>query len=37
VTAQTEAVKALEKFPTPQTKKALTDIIENEACFYKVR
>jgi transcription initiation factor TFIID subunit 2 len=37
VTAQTEAVKALERFPTPQTRKALTDIIENETCFYKVR
>ena len=37
VTAQTEAVRALERFPTPQTRKALTDIIENESCFYKVR
>jgi len=37
ITAQAEAVVALEKFPTMQTKKALTDIIENESCFYKVR
>nr|CAG4635921.1 EOG090X00M6 [Eubosmina coregoni] len=37
VTAQTEAVKALERFATPATRLALTDIIENENCFYKVR
>ena len=37
VTAQTEAVRALERFPTVQTRKALTDIIENETCYYKVR
>ncbi len=37
VTAQTEAVRALERFPTTQTRKALTDIIENETCYYKVR
>ena len=37
VTAQAEAVVALEKFSTIQTKKALTDIIENETCLYKVR
>lgn len=37
VTAQIEAAKALEKTPSPQAKKALTDIIENEQCFYKVR
>lgn len=37
VTAQTEAALALEKFPTASSRKALTDIIENEECFYKVR
>ena len=37
LTAQSEAVVALEKFPTIQTRKALIDIVENEACFYKVR
>lgn len=37
VTAQMEAVKALERFPTPGTKKALVDMIEDEKCYYKVR
>ena len=37
VTAQTEAVYALERFPTPATRAALTHTIENENCFYKVR
>lgn len=37
VTAQSEAIKALERYPTPATRLALTDIIENENCFYKVR
>ena len=37
VTAQTEAVYALERFPTPATRAALTHIIENENCFYRVR
>nr|CAG4646022.1 EOG090X00M6 [Macrothrix elegans] len=37
VTAQIEAVRALERFATPATRLALTDIIENENCFYKVR
>merc|ERR1719391_839575 len=37
VTAQAEAAMALEKYPTPSTRKILTDIIENEKCFYKVR
>lgn len=32
-----EAVTALERFATPATRLALTDIIENENCFYKVR
>ena len=36
VTAQAEAALALEKYPTPSTRKILTDIIENEQCFYKV-
>lgn len=37
VTAQLEAIAALEKYPTPATRMALTDTIENEQCFYKVR
>ncbi|XP_055376719.1 transcription initiation factor TFIID subunit 2 [Condylostylus longicornis] len=37
VTAQLEAINALEKYPTPQTRLALTDSIENEQVFYKVR
>ena len=37
VTAQAEAALALEKYPTPSTRKILTDIIENEQCFYKVQ
>lgn len=37
VTAQTEAVYALERFPSPATRSALTDTIKNEQCFYKVR
>ena len=36
VTAQTEAVSALEAFPSKTTRKALSDIIKNEQCFYKV-
>lgn len=37
VTSQIEAIEALEKFPTPQTRLSLTDTIENEHCFYRVR
>ncbi|XP_073840548.1 TATA-box binding protein associated factor 2 isoform X2 [Musca autumnalis] len=37
VTAQFEAIKALEKYPTNATRSALTDAIENEQFFYKVR
>jgi len=37
VTAQIEAARALEKTPSPQARKALSDIIENEQCFFKVR
>lgn len=37
VTAQTEAILALERYPTPQTRLALTDTIESEQTFYKVR
>lgn len=37
VTAQLEAIVALERYPTPPTRLALTDTIENEQCFYKVR
>lgn len=37
VTAQMEAILALERYPTPATRLALTDTIENEHCYYKVR
>ncbi|XP_067013693.2 transcription initiation factor TFIID subunit 2 [Anabrus simplex] len=37
VTAQLEAIAALERYPTPATRLALTDTIENEQAFYKVR
>lgn len=37
VTAQLEAIAALQKYPTPATRMALTDTIENNNCFYKVR
>ncbi|XP_076462232.1 transcription initiation factor TFIID subunit 2-like [Babylonia areolata] len=37
VVAQREAIFALERFPTPATRLALTDTIENEHCFYRVR
>ncbi|XP_055702172.1 transcription initiation factor TFIID subunit 2 [Phlebotomus papatasi] len=37
VTAQLDAIRALEKYATPATRLALTDTIENEQCFYKVR
>lgn len=37
VTAQVEAIQALEKHATLATRVALTDTVENEHCFYKVR
>jgi transcription initiation factor TFIID subunit 2 len=37
VTAQMEAISALERYPTPATRLALTDTIENEQAYYKVR
>jgi len=37
VTAQTEAVYALERFPTAATRAALTHTIENEQAYFKVR
>jgi transcription initiation factor TFIID subunit 2 len=37
VTAQMEAISALERYPTPATRLALTDTIENEQSYYKVR
>ncbi|RWS10616.1 Transcription initiation factor TFIID subunit 2-like protein, partial [Dinothrombium tinctorium] len=37
ITAQIEAIQQLKKYPTPCTRKALTDTIENEQCFYRVR
>lgn len=37
VTAQMESILALEKHATMATRIALTDTIENDQCFYKVR
>uniref|UniRef100_A0A6I8RNR0 Transcription initiation factor TFIID subunit 2 n=1 Tax=Xenopus tropicalis TaxID=8364 RepID=A0A6I8RNR0_XENTR len=37
VVAQEEAILALETFPTPASRLALTDILEQEQCFYRVR
>lgn len=37
VTAQLQAIEALKKYATPSTRLALTDTIENNSCFYKVR
>uniref|UniRef100_A0A0A9Y392 Transcription initiation factor TFIID subunit 2 n=3 Tax=Lygus hesperus TaxID=30085 RepID=A0A0A9Y392_LYGHE len=37
VTAQFEAISALEKFSTPASRLALTDTIENESTYVKVR
>lgn len=37
VTAQLEAIVALQNHSTPATRLALTDTIENEHCYYKVR
>lgn len=37
VTAQLEAIVALQNHATPATRLALTDTIENEHCYYKVR
>lgn len=37
VTAQSEAIDALHAFPEPVTRKALTDTIENEQTYYKIR
>lgn len=37
VTAQLDAIAALEKHPTPATRSTLTEVIESENCFYEVR
>lgn len=37
VTAQCEAARALERFPSLASRKALIDMIEDEKCFYRVR
>ena len=37
VAAQLEAIRALEQYPTPASRLALTDILEHEQCFYHVR
>lgn len=37
VTAQLDAILALEKYSTSATRVALTDVIESENCFYEVR
>ncbi|KAH9489969.1 Transcription initiation factor TFIID subunit 2, partial [Bulinus truncatus] len=37
IVAQFEAIEALGRFPTPASRYALTDTIENEECYYRVR
>ena len=37
IVAQFEAIDALSKFPTLASRNALTDTIENEECYYRVR
>lgn len=37
VTAQLDALQVLTSYPTVATRKTLTDIIEDERCFYRVR
>lgn len=37
VTAQLDAIVALEKYATAASRSALTDVIESENCFYEVR
>ena len=37
VIAQHEAIRALQRYPTAATRMALTDTIENEHCFYRIR
>ncbi|KAM4864852.1 LOW QUALITY PROTEIN: transcription initiation factor TFIID subunit 2-like, partial [Thomomys bottae] len=37
VVTQQEPILTLEKFPTPASRLALTDILEQEQCFYRVR
>lgn len=37
VTAQLDAIVALEKYPTTASRSALTEVIESENCFYEVR
>jgi len=32
-----QALKALEHYPTPKSRQALTSTIENEKCFYLIR
>ncbi|VVD00434.1 unnamed protein product [Leptidea sinapis] len=37
ITAQSEAIDALHNYPEPATRLALTDTIENEHAYYKIR
>ena len=37
IVAQLEAIDALRRFPSPQTRLALTDTIEREQVYYRVR
>ncbi|XP_078318588.1 transcription initiation factor TFIID subunit 2-like isoform X2 [Crassostrea virginica] len=37
IVAQREAIRALENYPTAGTRRALTDILEDEHCFYRIR
>lgn len=37
IVAQREAIRALENYPTAGTRRALTDILEDDHCFYRIR
>ncbi|KAF0292861.1 Transcription initiation factor TFIID subunit 2 [Amphibalanus amphitrite] len=37
VASQIEAVDALVRYPSPASRSALTDVLENEQCYYRVR
>ncbi|KAG9510630.1 Transcription initiation factor TFIID subunit 2, partial [Fragariocoptes setiger] len=37
VTAQTDAIRTLERYPTGTTRRTLSDIVEDKRCFWRVR
>ena len=37
IISSSQAIVALDNFPTPATRQALTDIIDDDHCFYRVR